>query len=470
MKIVLVGLNHRTASVELREQLTLASCALRDVLDDLGRYRQASDGGHGHLPRQPHLPESLILSTCNRLEVYAVVTGSSADGWAAIEQFLANLQGIPQATLHSHLYFLDGYQAVHHLMRVACGLDSMILGEPQILGQVRGALEEARAAGTSGPILSHLFDLAAHAGKRARTETEIGRHTTSIGHAAVQLLADELDDLAAARILVVGAGEMAEVAAHALQDRGVQHLDFINRTFTRAHDLAQQFNGRALNWYYLPMALAEADAVIAATGAPHIVVHTAEVEQALLERGGRPLTLLDIAVPRDIEQEAGHLPGVCLYDIDHLQSTVDANLAQRQSAVPDVEAIVDEETERFEIWLHGRQVLPVLVELRRKARDIADEELERHVYRMEDLEPLCQEKVAQVVYRIVNKLLHEPTVRLKASAAEGNGVEYAYALRELFALEAAPIAPQPSQNGKANGRGEQNHRSLAGDPGEPPPA
>lgn len=458
MQIVLVGLNHRTASVDLREQLTLASCALRDALDELSRYRQIRERGHGQPSPRPHLPESLILSTCNRLEVYAVLAGPSAAGWAAIEQFLADLQGIPRETLHPHLYFLDGYQAVRHLMRVACGLDSMILGEPQILGQVRGALEEARAAGASGPILSHLFDLAAHAGKRARTETEIGRHTTSIGHAAVQLLADELDGLAEAQVLVVGAGEMAEVTAHALQDRGVQHLNFINRTFARARDMAQQFNGRALSWFHLPTALATADAVVSATGAPHIVIHAADVEQALPKRGGRPLIVIDIAVPRDVEQSVERLPGVRRYDIEHLQSSVEANWAQRQSAVPEVDAIVDEEAERFEAWLQGRQVLPVLVELRRKARDIADQELERHVYRMEEIEPLCQEKVAQIVYRIVNKLLHEPTVRLKAAAAEGNGVEYAYALRELFALDAAPISSHRAQKGKHIG---QNGQGLA---------
>ena len=233
---------------------------------------------------------------------------------------------------------------------------------------------------------------------------------------------------------------MAEVAAQALLSQGARQLSFINRTYNRAESLAQQFNGRALNWYHLPAALTTADAVISATSAPHIVIHVDDVRPVLSERAGRPLLFVDIAVPRDVEEAVGQLQGVRCFDIDQLQSVVDANLAQRQAAIPEVEVIVSEEADRFDVWLKGRQVLPVLVELRRKAQEIANEELERNQHHLEELAPECQEKVNRMVHRIVRKMLHEPTVRLKSSAAEGNGVAYAHALRELFALDSPPVA------------------------------
>ena len=200
------------------------------------------------------LREAVIVSTCNRLEVYAVVRCQVAEGWQIIEQYLARLQGVPQAELQPHLYYSEGQEAIEHLFRVAAGLDSMILGETQILGQVAGSLATAQKAKTSGPILSHLFEHAVHAGKRARTETEIGRHTTSTSHAAAQLVRDKLGPLDQIHVLVVGAGEMADVAARALQDQGAKQLTFMNRTYARAEELAQQFQGRALNWYHLPAA------------------------------------------------------------------------------------------------------------------------------------------------------------------------------------------------------------------------
>jgi glutamyl-tRNA reductase len=488
MHLILVGLNHRTAPVALREQLALADCSLRMALDDLGqRCRSEPAGqtdpennGRYSIPRSPvpvKLTEAVILSTCNRLEIYGVITGGtntygSANieagstevgglaesegenkgaeaGFRAIEQFLANLQGIPLAELNPHLYFRQGHEVIIHLMRVAAGLDSMILGEPQILGQVSGAQAEARAAGTTGPLLSHLFERASHAGKRARTETEIGRHTTSISHAAARLVRDKLGDLDRAQLLVVGAGEMAEVAAQALINHGARQLNFINRTYARAEQLARQFEGRALNWYHLPAALAMADVVVTATGAPHIVIHENDVLPILPERGGRPLLFVDIALPRDVEESVGDLEGVQRFDIDHLQSTVDANLAQRRSAIPDVEAIIVAEASSFEEWLKGRQVLPVLVELRRKAREIAEMELARQAHHLNEFTPEARQKVSRMVYRIVNKLLHEPTIRLKASAAEGNGLEFAHVISELFNLDNGPDLPSvPSGEGQ----------------------
>jgi len=433
MSIVLVGLNHHTAPVALRERLSLAGGALEMALDDLnvGRRMAALPGERAPLSA---IHEGVILSTCNRLEIYATAD-DQAGGWAAVEAFLAGRRNIPVAELDPHLYLLEDHEAVDHLMRVASGLDSMILGEPQILGQVAEAFAKAQAAGTAGPALSQLFTRAVHAGKRARSETDISRYTTSISHAAARLAKDTLRDLAAARVLIVGAGEMAELAAAAARGEGAQTMTFINRTYARAEFLAQRFGGRALSWSQLVEALAEADLIISATGAPHTVIYRDDVARTLPLRAGRPLVIVDIAVPRDVEEEVGGLPGVVRYDIDQLQLAVDANRSQREAAVPQVEAIVQQEAEQFFGWLSSRQTVQVLVELRRKTQALAETELEHALRRLASPDPRTEHIVSLLADRLVNKLLHEPTVRLKAEAAAGNGTVYAEALRELFALQ-----------------------------------
>jgi len=454
MSVVLVGLNHRTAPVSLREQFSLADCGIRMALEDLGI-------GQDGLQRERHgtgqLKEAVILSTCNRLEVYAIVVGDPVSGRESIEAYLASLNGISLQELRPHLYSLIDEEVVCHLARVAAGLDSMILGEPQILGQVSGALADAQRIKTIGPILNQLFDRAIRAGKRARSETEIGRHSTSVSHTAVRLISDELGDLSYINALIIGAGEMAEAAARALLSAGVRQLSFINRTYARAENMARGFSGRALNWPQLPGALVMADVVVAVTGAPHVVIHESDVAPVLANRAGRPLYFVDIAVPRDVEESVGDLPGVNLYDIDQLQGVVDANLSQRQAAIPDVEAIVVQETTRFDDWLQSRQVLPVLVELRHKAKHIANSELQRHERRLGEMTIDDREMINQLVHRVVNKFLHEPTVRLKAAAAEGNGMEYAHTLRDLFALESAATGQSPVEtpNGSRPALGDQ---------------
>lgn len=422
MPIHLIGFSHHTAPVALREQLSLSGCALDMALDKLGA---AGDEIH----------ESVILSTCNRLEIYAV-TGDG--GFSAIEGFLSNLYGVSIEQLRPYLYRLEGRAVVEHLMRVASGLDSMVLGESQILGQVAEAYARAQGAGAVGQVLSQLFARAVHAGKRARSETTISRHPTSVSHAAVHLARDVFGDLSRARVLIVGAGEMAELAASALYDEGARRIVCINRTYAHAERLTRRFGGRALGWTHLADALVEADLIVAATGAPHTVIYHNDVAQALSRRDGRPLIILDLAVPRDVEAEAGTLPGVLLYDIDRLQNAVGANRAQREAAIPQVEAIIQQETDDFVCWLRGRQVVPVLVELRRKAQEIAAAEVERALRRLDDPDPRVEQIMGLLAHRIVSKLLHEPTVRLKLEAANGNGILYADALRELFALAPSP--------------------------------
>ena len=435
MYIITVGLNHRTAPITLREQLTLTDCSLTMALEELGNLQGNQPPLNGHSSPRDRIKEWVILSTCNRLEIYATGVGSAAAGQQQIANYLADIQGAGMNALQPHLYFYEESDAVKHLLKVAAGLDSMILGEPQILGQVTSALMEAQSAGTTGPVLSELFKTASHAGKRARSETGIGRHSTSTSHAAVQLVKDKFGSLAPFHLLVLGAGEMARIAAQALHDRGIGRLSFINRTQQRANKLARKFHGEAFSWYALPDALEIVDGVITATDAPHIVIQESIVKQALPGRRGRLLLFVDIAVPRDVDEAVGNLPGVQRYDIDDLQSAVDANMAQRKAAVPEVEIIIDEESSRLDEWLKARSVLPVLIALRGKANGIAERELERGLHQLDKLDEIDQEKVSRLVHRVVNKVLHEPTIRLKKSASEGNGIEYAHMLRDLFALD-----------------------------------
>jgi glutamyl-tRNA reductase len=429
--VVVVGLNYRTAPVEIREKLTLSGCALQIALEDLRGLTlpSAADGGHA----ASVIDEAVILSTCNRLEVY-VSTHQPDKGAATIEQFWSGLQNIALADLRSHLYHCAGDEAIQHVMRVACGLDSMILGETQILGQVTQAYEDARSTGTAGAILSHLFAQVVHTGKRARTETPISRYTTSVSHAGALLMMEKLDHGRAARIVIIGAGEMAVLAAQALKRLDVHDITFLNRTYTRAEALAAEFGGKAVAWHQLEQALVWADAVICATGAPHIVLDRQDMETVIGQRGDRPLVIMDIAVPRDVEAAVSELSGIQVYDIDDLQSVVDANVELRRAAVPQVETIIHEEMARFAEWYHSRQVTPVIKTLREWAQSIADEELLQTLNRLADADERTREIVSRMAHRLVNRLLHEPTSRLRIQASEGNGYGYAHAVRELFAL------------------------------------
>lgn len=418
MTIILVGLNHRTAPLELREKLTLTGYALSLALEDL--HSEA-------------LHEAVILSTCNRLEIYAVAD-DAADGRRRIEAFIARLQNIPQTVVQPYLYHLEGEPVSRHLLRVAAGLDSMILGEAQILGQVAQAFSDAQAAGLTGPLLSHLLARAVHTGKRARHETEISRYTTSVSHAGTRLLLDQLGQRENPNILIVGAGEMARLSAKALRDRGVKQIAFMNRTHSRAEALAAVFGAQAFNWYQLGAALQWADAVITATGAPHTVIDAQDVAAHL--RPDHPLIFVDIAVPRDVDVAVGELPGIRRYDIDDLQSIVDANAAQRRSAVPKVEAIIEQEQAGIWEWVHSRQVTPVIQNLRRWASEVAQTEVEQALNRLQGADDRTVQVVERLAHRLVNKLLHEPTVYLRDQAAEGNGFGQAHTVCELFGLNA----------------------------------
>jgi glutamyl-tRNA reductase len=380
--------------------------------------------------------EAVVLSTCNRLEVYAAVRDVD-NGAEQLTLFLGGLQNIPRVELQPHLYHYEDDAAVTHLMRVASGLDSMILGEPQILGQVRQAYDDARAAGAAGAILSQLFTHAVHAGKRARTETAISRHTTSVARVGAEKVLVELQTLRRpCRVLIVGAGEMATLAAEVLNRSGNAELTFINRTFNRAEAMAAENSGRALAWHQLEEGLVWADGVISASGAPHAVISHEDLRTIVAFRADRELLIVDLSVPRDVEEGARDLPGIVYYHIDDLQSVLDAHTALRLAAVPDVEAVVKECVTQFADWMGRRQVTPVIRSLRDWAESVAHAEVEEVLSRTPGADDRMRQMMGLLADRLVNRLLHEPSTRLRMQAADGNAYGYAHALRELFALSA----------------------------------
>jgi glutamyl-tRNA reductase len=432
--VALIGLNFRTAPVELREKLARSGPVVQSGFAALQAAR-----GESLAP----IDEVVILQTCNRLEIY-YSTSTLDSARAATANKLAELEIETAENLAPHLYELSGETAVNHLMRVACGLDSMILGETQILGQITRAFEDARIIGLTGAVLSHLFSQAAHCGKRAHSETNISKHSTSVSHAGVRALLKTMADVSRPRILVVGAGEMAALAAQAIQHLGNAELAFVNRTLQHAEALARELNGGVLAWHQLREGLVWADAIVSATSALHTVIHRTDIEAVLPYRSGRRLSIMDLAVPRDVEGTVRNLPTVHYLDIDDLQTIIDANLERRRGEVPRVEAIIREEMARFREWYHGRQVTPVIRTLREWAQSIAADEVGHTLSRLSDADDHTRETVSRLAHHLVNRLLHEPTSRLRLQAGEGNGIRYAHAIRELFALsemDAAEYSP-----------------------------
>jgi len=426
MQIIQVGLSHKTASIEIREQLALSEADLPATLRIL-----CPDNGHG----PGYALEGAILSTCNRLELYATVD-DAGPGERGIRDHLARVSCVSQEVLDPLLEVRQGQAAVAHLCEVSSGLDSMVLGESQIQGQVAEAYEMALAHGAAGTVISALFRTALQAGKRARTETAIARHATSISHAAVELALQIFDDLALKTALLIGAGEMAEVAAKNLVDHGVGRLMVVNRSPGRAASLAKQFGGEALGWDRLAQALWGADIVISSTAAPHAILRREAVATAMRMRRNRPLFIIDIAVPRDVEPTVGDLSNVFLYDIDDLQRVVDANLEQRRREIPRVQAIVQAEVADFMAWFRSLDVVPTIVNLREHVEQIRQKEYQRVMQRLSHLSEQEQKVILAFSQRLINKILHQPTVRLKQHASGREAYRYTEALRDLFALAA----------------------------------
>lgn len=433
MKIICIGLSHHTAPIELRERLTYSTEALKAAL---------ARCGCGNDTQSTNLTELAILSTCNRLEVYA--TGH-ADRSDALIEFVSETTGIPASEFVPHLYEFTDAEAAEHLGRVASGLDSMILGEPQILGQVTEAYELALSQQSIGPVLSALFRYAIHTGKRARTETAISRNPATISSIAVKLAESIVPDLATAHIAIVGAGEMAELAVEAVRNRGAQNIVVINRTYDRAMQLASRWQASALTYERLPEALIDADIVITSTGAPHIVIKPPMAETAMAHRPDRPLVIIDIAVPRDVDPEVNRIPNVHCFDIDDLESRLNGSIAERRQEVPRVEAIVAEESAEFMAWFHSLDIISLIADLRHKADVIRRAEIEKTFRHMQNLDENDRRRIEALSESLVNKLLHDPTLRLKAEAGNGHAAEYAAAVRHLFALNTAASLTEVGQ-------------------------
>lgn len=409
-----LGLSHHTASIALREQLAFSAEKLVQTLQT---------------GRAAGISELIILSTCNRLELYAYT-----DSYLKLRDFLVVSQGVCAQKVEHHLYhYMDG-AAAEHLCKVSAGLDSMVLGEPQILGQVTHAFETATSAQAAGPHLTSLFRTAIRTGKRARTETNIGRNAVSISTAAIQLAYSRLGDLRDRAILLVGAGEMAQLTLKHLQSRGMKRLSMANRHKERAARLLP--TGTVYGLDELPQALAAADIVFTATSANQPVITAELMQHVIAQRDNRPLAIIDLAVPRDVAPAVAHLRGVQLYDVDDLQAQVDEALWERQRAIPQVEKIIAAELKRYHKQQREAAVTPLIADLHQRAEQIRQRELERVLrFLPADLDDHTRQQFEYFSQSLIKKLLHEPTARLRQQAANGRADQYAESMRFLFDIE-----------------------------------
>jgi glutamyl-tRNA reductase len=383
--------------------------------------------------------EAVAISTCNRTELH-LVTRDPVEAESAALSALSRQAGIRPTELVGRLYSLRDADAVRHLFEVAGGLDSMIVGEAEVQGQVKRAYELALVEGVTGPISNRLFRDALAAGKRVRTETAIGRSRVSVAGVAVQLAKSMLGDLSKRSSLVIGAGENGELTAEALHQQGVATVFVANRRHDRAIGLAERFGGSAVRFEDLPAQLLEADIVVGATSSPHQIVGREELELVMSQRDGRPLCLIDIAVPRDIDPSVRDLPGISLYDMDDLQREVARNLSVREAEATRARVLIEEEVERFGRWLASLEVVPTITALRERGDAIVEQVLRENEPRWESLSEADRERVEMLARAVVSRLLHEPTLRLKDATERDASYHYVQALRELFAIEKSEAA------------------------------
>jgi len=421
MPIVVIGLSHRTAPVEIRDGVAVLPQALNEVLQGFFQLSQVS--------------ECVVVSTCNRSEIYCVTSDVQAAQEAIILR-LGDQSGLDADTLRGHLFTHQDGDAIEHLFGVASGLHSMVMGEPQIAGQVKEAAAAALAAGTSKTVLNRLFRAATEASKRARTETEIAAGAVSVSFAAVELARKIFGNLEGKSALVLGAGEMSELTARHLADNGVKSLLVANRTFERAQDLANRVGGRAVAWDDGLANLRDADVVISSTSAENYILERKQVSAAMQQRKNQSMFLIDIAMPRDIDPEVGELYNVFLYDLDDLGSVVGANLEKRRIEAEKVQNILNEEVQAFLAWINSLEVVPAIVALRQHFQSFMESELDQA--RLAELTEEQRADVANLVRRYMNKVLHRPVIRLKEAAEVDDGMGYVAALSYLFDLPLIP--------------------------------
>ena len=420
MHILSIGLSHTSTPIHLRERMILGEDQIRAALSRLSCRHLSGN-----------MAEMIILSTCNRIEIYAV---SSQEIFIELEIFLSESRGVLRDEFIPHLYHHKDLDAARHLFHVAAGLDSLVVGEPQILGQVTRALELARGQNMAGPVLNRLFQSAIHAGKRARTETAISRNPASVSSLAASLSERVVHPIAEAQIVILGAGEMAELAVEALRKRGANRILVVNRTLERADALAQRWAAQATTFENLHPALISADILIASTGAPHTIITTELVNQTMQARAQRPLVLIDIAVPRDIAPEIANIPHVRLYDIDNLNAQLESSIAERMAEVPQVKSILEDELSQFAEYLKSLQMIPIITDMRPQAELIRQGLLEKTLRRLPDLTETERGHIELMTQVLVKKILNAPTQRLRAEASCPHAPEYATVARTLFGL------------------------------------
>ena len=436
-EIYLVGLNHKTAGVDIRERFALSDC---------------DPAGTGLVGDTGAVSEAMILSTCNRVE-FLVVADGDADIRARVLRFWADHCGQPLADLENHTYSHVGDKAVDHLFTVASSLDSMILGEPQILGQLKTAYRNAVEKGAAKVIVNRLLHKAFSVAKRVRTETAIASSAVSISYAAVELARKIFSDLGNHRALLIGAGEMAELAATHLLTAGVRDITVVNRTRSRADELARQFNGRAMHFEELHQALLESDIVISSTGSPTAIIRARDMKEVLRKRRNRPIFFIDIAVPRDIDPDINVLDNVYLYDIDDLKEVVEENLAGRQQEAAKAKAIVAEEVGSFMRWRDGLALQPTIVGLLDQGERIARKELRKSIKQLgPDPDPQVVAVLERLAQSLCHKIYHEPISYLKRrSQEEGSAQRFIHNARRMFNLDEEAVPADAHQDRKPGG-------------------
>ena len=415
MPLFLAGISHKAAPVTVRERFAFSA---EELPAALAKLRQTLGNG-------------VILSTCNRTELYLDAGGDRSARKAALD-FLAAAKGLPVSELEGRFTFYRQREAVRHLFRVAAGVESMVVGETEVLGQVRAAFVAATEAGCGNPYLSRLFHSAIRVGRRARSETSICQKVVSVSSTAVALAKETLGDISASRVLVISAGEAGKLTASALRDSGVTQILVTSRTLRRAQELAADLGGQAVPFPQLAEALAQSDIVISSTGAQSFLIDPAMMKGVMAQRNGRPLLFIDIAVPRDVHPDVREISGVHLYDIDDLHAVCEANLRSRREEVVSVERMVEEEVDSFLDWARSLKVVPTVSALRRQAEEIRAAEVAKTLNRLPNLSKEHKERIDALTTAIVKKIIHRPIARLKSREY---GHLYVQAARELFGIE-----------------------------------
>jgi len=447
--LLLIGISHRTAPVELRERVDFQARGVSSALQAISGRGSAR--------------EAVVLSTCNRSEVY-IACDDLERARTDMVDFLTGFHGLDRAALTPHVYEASDLDAARHLFRVASGLDSLVVGEPQILGQVKDAHATATSGHTAGPVLNRLFQASFGTGKRVRTETGLGAGAVSVGFAAVALARKIFGELRGRSVLVIGAGEMGKLTARHMKSQGVDRITIVSRSMAHAARAAEAIGGAsAAPWDELNAELAASDIVITATGAASPIVTRTQLEAVMRTRRNRPLFVIDIAMPRDFEASAGEIEQVFLYNIDDLQATVQENLARRASEIADAERIVVEEVERFGSWFRSRGAIPTIVALRQRFEAIRQSELDRLEFKLSTLAPEERARVDEVTRLIVEKLLLTPTEQLKGLQDPEIVGHYSETLSRLFNLQpAAGSNRDSSESGDASRRVEPFPRRKSG--------